>query len=127
MAPKLTVKTAPTPSQEVIEDANRVYEVTDTRGRVIGFRKMTMSIRRRIFKVLSNEAAQRMQYLGLVMVAGCVTHIDDDQITLPTNELQFDALIDRLDDDGFEAIGQGMKTHLGIGEDGKDIVAEAGE
>ena len=105
MATKLTVKAAPTPTQEVLDDANRVYPVTDARGRVIGIRKITMNIRRRVFKALSADAAQKPQYLGLAMVAACVTEIDGEPVTLPTNELQFDALIDRLDDDGVHLLG----------------------
>jgi len=127
MAPKLTIKTAPTPSEEVVQDANRIIHVSDARGRQIGIRKMQMSVRRRVLKALSDEMSRKMHYLGLVMLAACVVDIDGDPVALPTTELQFDALIDRLDDDGFEAIGNGMRDYFGVGQNMDEIAAAAGE
>lgn len=104
-----------TPSEEIVEEALRVVRVTDTLGRSIGVRKMRMSMRRRMLKVISPEAASRDRYLGLVALAACCAEIDGEEIRFPTTELQFDALIDRLDDAGFEAIQIAMTEHLGIG------------
>ncbi|NTF67974.1 hypothetical protein [Rhizobium rhizogenes] len=127
MAPKLTMKTTLTPSEEVVQDANRVVHVSDARGRQIGIRKMHMSVRRRVLKALSDEMSRKLHYLGLVMLAACVVEIDGDPIALPTTELQFDALIDRLDDDGFEAVGNGMREHFGVAQNMDEIAAAAGE
>ncbi|NTG73302.1 hypothetical protein G6M02_08165 [Agrobacterium rhizogenes] len=127
MAPKLTMKTAPTPSEEVVQDANRIVHVTDARGRQIGIRKMHMSVRRRVLKALPDEMSRKMQYLGLCMLAACVVEIDGDPVSLPATELQFDALIDRLDDEGFEAVGNGMREHFGVGQNMDEIADAAGE
>jgi len=127
MAAKLTITKAATPSEEVIEDANRVHHVTDAKNRVIGIRKMNMNVRRRVLKVISGEMASRPQYLGMVMVAACVVEIDGEEIHLPASEMQFDALIDRLDDDGFQAIGKAIKEQFGVGESTDDLKALAGE
>ena len=84
-----------------------------------------MSVRRRVLKVLSDESAGKQKYLGLVMVAASVVEIDGDPVSLPTTELQFDALIDRLDDDGFNAIGAGLQKHFGIGVTEEEIAEDA--
>jgi hypothetical protein len=118
-------KSAPTPSEEVVGDANRIVRVTDARGRSIGIRKLNMSVRRRVLKALSDEMARKQQYLGLVMLAACVADIDGDDIYLPSTEAQFDALIDRLEDDGFEAVGLGISEHFGVGKSMEDIADEA--
>lgn len=125
MAAKLTV--TKTPSEQVIEDANRVYHLTDAKGRIIGIRKMGMNVRRRVLKVVSGEMASRPQYLGMVMVAACVVEIDGDEVRLPTTEVQFDALIDRLDDVGFQAIGAAIQEHFGVSNSAEDLKALAGE
>jgi hypothetical protein len=127
MAPKLTVKTAPSPSEQIVQDANRIVHVTDAKGRQLGIRKLDMSRRRRVLKALSDEMSRKQQYLGLVMVAACVVEIDGEDISLPVTELQFDALIDRLDDAGFEAVGAAIQEHFGIGQSGDDLAAAAGE
>lgn len=128
MATKLTVnKTAPSPSEQIIQDANRIVHVTDAKGRQIGIRKLGMSVRRRVLKALSDEMSRKQQYLGLVMVAACVVEIDGEAVNLPISELQFDALIDRLDDAGFEAVGLGIQEHFGVGQSGEDLAATAGE
>ncbi|MGN6536412.1 MAG: hypothetical protein ACTHKQ_11875, partial [Mesorhizobium sp.] len=93
--------------------------------RVIGYRRLKMTDQRRILKTLSNESASKEKYLGMVMLAACVVSIDGEDIRFPTNELQFDALIDRLETDGFTAVAAGVQKEFGVG--GEDVHAEAGE
>ena len=116
MANQPTVRTGAaaslTPSQQVIADANALIYVTDARGRRIGVRKMTMSVRRRVLKAVPVELAAKDRYLGLVMTAACVVTIDDENVDpMVDGRLRddqrvtlFDVLIDRLDDDGFEVV-----------------------
>jgi hypothetical protein len=127
MATKLTVRQAPTPSEEIVQDANRIAVVHDARGRAIGVKKPNMSIRRRVYKALSDESAKKQQYLGLVMVAACVVEIDGDPVSPPTTELQFDALLDRLEEEGFEAAGMALQKEFGIGANLNELAIDAGE
>ncbi len=117
-----TAAQAETPSQQIVADANRVVRVTDARGRVLGVRKITTSIRRRVYKTISAENGSKESYMGLVILAATCVDIDGQQIPLPTSELQFDALVDRLEDDGFEAIALAHKQNFMKKDD-----AEAGE
>lgn len=118
-------ETAPSPSEQIVADANRIVRATDTRGRTFGIRKPGMSVKRRVFKTLSDEMARKQRYLGMVMLASSVVEIDGEPISLPTSELQFDALIDRIDDEGFVAIGDAITEHYGTTTEG--VVDEAKE
>lgn len=105
-------ETVMTPSQQIIADANGVVRVKDALGRTIGVRKMSMSVRRRAFKAISPQSIQNERYLGLAMLAACVVDIDGERVDPLVgggNELVLDALIDRLDDDGFLAVGEAMR------------------
>lgn len=120
MTAKLKVHQTSTPSEQIIAEANKTYSVTDELGRVITFRKLKMSDQRRVLKAISNETAQKEQLFGLIMLAACVTSIDGDEIRFPTSELQFDALIDRLENEGFTALGKAMQEEFGISSDEED-------
>ena len=122
-----SASTAPTPSEQIIQEANHIYRVTDVKGRQIGFKSMDMNRRRRTFKAISAEMQGKPQYMGMVMIAASVVEIDGEEIPLPTTELQFDALIDRLDDAGFAAVGAGIQKHLRIGMNVEGVKTEAGE
>lgn len=100
-----------TPSQQVIADANGIVRVKDALGRTIGVRKMSMSVRRRTLKAILPQSTENGRYVALVMMAACVVDIDGeivDPLRGGGNEIVLDALIDRLDDDGFAAIGEAM-------------------
>lgn len=103
---EVTVKdpAAMTPSQQIVADATRVVHVTDASGRDIGIRKVTTSIRRRVALAISGDNQDKPIYMGQVMLAAAVAEIDGDPVPLPQSDLQFGALIDRIDDDGFNAI-----------------------
>lgn len=110
--PTVTVGDAAlTPTQAIVADANAITTVTDARGRKIGVRRMTMSIRRRVLKNLRAEVADKDRYVGLIMLAACVVTIDGDPVDAMSGgarddqrEARLDAIIDRLDDEGIAAI-----------------------
>lgn len=114
MAPTLKVHNTQTPSQQIVEDANKVYEVTDARGRVIFFRRLRLSDQRRVLKAISNDSANKQQLFGMYLMAASVVSIDGDVITFPANEIQADALVDRLGDDGYAALNKGAEEQLGV-------------
>lgn len=121
----VTVKKAATASEEIIAEENKVVVVDDAHKRKIGIRKVNMSMRRRLFKALSAENQAKPQYLGIAMLAICVTEIDGDPVSFPTTELQVDFLIDRLEDDGIAAVALGLQKHFGIGKPDEELAEEA--
>ena len=112
----LTVTDGKTPSQQIVDDANRTVEARDTRGRTITMRRINTSIRRRVALALTAENQLKSNYLLLATLAASVVSIDGVSVPFPVNEIQFNALIDRLDDDGFEAVGNAYKEAFGVKE-----------
>ena len=110
----LKVNDVKTPSQAIVEDANRTYTVTDAAGRVVEFKRLGMSGHRRLLKAISNESANKLQLFAMYVTAAAVVSINGDPITFPTNELQLDALIDRLGDDGYVALQRGVTENFGV-------------
>lgn len=115
--PNVTHGAPETPTQALIKDANRIVYVTDGRGRSIGVRRLSMSVVRRLAKFLPPELSIRSDYVSQARVAGCVVSIDGANTDLFENgvmegamrpDIPIDALIDRLDTDGFNAVGQAL-------------------
>lgn len=101
-----------TPTQKLVEDANRIVHVVDDRGRDIGVRRMSMSVRRRVLKAIRPSLSDNDKYLGLIMLSACVVSIDGANVDPFDNggtEIVFNSLIDRLDDDGFTAVGRAIQ------------------
>jgi len=109
--PTVTVEGAPvatvqqTPSQAIVQDANRIEYGTDARGRRIGVRRINISVRRRVLKALSAESGMKPGYVNMAMMAASCVELNGEPISFPDSEIKIDGLIERLDDDGFEAIG----------------------
>ncbi len=99
---EVTIKTA---SSQLIEEAQRVSEVKDARGRIFGIRKVTTSIRRRMALGVAGENHSKPIYMGQVAIAASVKSIDGVDVRFPINDLQWSSLIDQIDDDGFDVIG----------------------
>ncbi|HYA07485.1 MAG TPA: hypothetical protein VEF90_16490 [Xanthobacteraceae bacterium] len=92
------------PTQAIVADANRVEYATDSKGRNLGVVRFNASLRRRVLKALSAENGDKGQYFVMAATACCCVSIDGVPVPFPTTELQVDALIDRLDQEGLEAI-----------------------
>lgn len=116
--PTVTVgEAALTPTQAIVQDANRIVHVTDSRGRNIGVRRMNMSVRRRTLKAISTEQQDKSGYLDMAMMAACVVSIDGQPVDPLAGaghkrpdqvEADIDGLIDRLDTPGFRAVGKAI-------------------
>lgn len=96
---------APTPTQQVVEDANRIEHTTDALGRTLGVTRLNAKLRRRVVKALSPSQGEKSQYLFMAMIACACVSIDGESVQFPTSELLIDALIDRLEQEGLDAIG----------------------
>ena len=105
-----------TPSAQLLAAANARINVVDALGRTIEFRRPTALDRLRLFKAVGPELAENDRYLGLAMMAACVTAIDTIPVPPPITEHQIEALIQRLDDPGLTAIG----LALAPGDEGRE-------
>lgn len=93
-----------TPTQVVVADANRIEYVTDARGHRLGVKRVNASLRRKVLKALSAESGEKGQLFVMAATACCCVSIDGVDVPFPATELQIDALIDRLEQEGLEAV-----------------------
>lgn len=119
---RVTVEKTLTPSEEIIQQANRSFSVTDARGRKIGIKKIGALDRMKLFEAVGPENCKNEAYLGYASLAFHVISIDGEPEMRPANQRQLEALVQRLDDDGFEAVAQGVKDHFVPAESGMDAV-----
>lgn len=120
---KLTINDAPadTPSAQIIKAANKTATATDTQGRVLTIRRMTALAKMRLFALAGPELSKNEQWVGLAALASSVTHLNGDMVTTNSvREIEF--LVDRLDDDGLNAVGEAYTKAFGVAA--KDDVAD---
>jgi hypothetical protein len=115
MAPKVTIHHEPksdTPSEAIVNKANAVQTVTDTKGRQIGIRKLKALDRMRMFEVLGAENSKNEMYLGYSALAFHVSSIDGEAIHRPTTKVALEALIQQLGDEGLDAVGEALQKQM---------------
>jgi hypothetical protein len=95
-----------TPSQRIIEDANRIEYTKDAFGRVLGVMRINAKLRVRVVKALSAGNGEKPQYLFMAMVACACVSIDGAPVQFPMSEIAVDALIFRLEQEGLDAVGE---------------------
>ncbi len=94
------------PSQRIVFEASREFDVTDATGRLLRIRRPGALDRLRLFKAVGPGLASNERYVGYAMLAMCVTCIDGIPQPAPSNEGQLEALVQRLGDPGMVAVGQ---------------------
>lgn len=99
------------PSAELIREAKKEAVVTDARGRKIRLVKPAVLAQFKIVKILG-EAAANQTYMSMVFPLLFVAAIDDDVMFFPTKEIDIEALINRLDEDGIAAVMQGVQDNF---------------
>ena len=93
-----------TPSRSIVRAANAEEFIEDSRGRRLGVRKLKVLERLNMLKLIGNGNSDNLLYVSSVSPAFLVTSIDGDPVEKPTTQLQLDALVQRLDEEGLEAI-----------------------
>lgn len=110
--PKLTLHDAQTPTAQLIAKAAQEVTVTDSKGRVISIRKPGILAQYRIIETMG-KSADIETYRGMVTPLIWISAIDSDPVAQPVNKLQLEALIQRVGDEGLEAVVQGIVKHFG--------------
>ena len=114
---KITVET---PSEAVVKAANEIITVADARGRQIGVRKIGALDRMRLFECAGAENSKNEPYMGYAALAYSVASIDGEPVAKPTKLMHLEALVQRLDDDGLNAVAQHFAS---LAEDSQDAEA----
>jgi hypothetical protein len=108
---KVTIHDKPqdTPSQAIVREANGVFIVRDVNGREIGIKKLNALERLKMLKVIGgfNDNA-----LGYASLAFHVASIDGNIVNRPVTEAQVESIIQKLDDEGLNAVSIGIVEHF---------------
>lgn len=94
-----------TPTAAILAYTTGLIECRDGRGRSIKIRKLSALDMLRLLKAAGPALAQNQPWLSMSMLAVAVTEIDGVPVPTPATEAQIEALVDRLGEDGLEAIG----------------------
>ncbi len=105
---KLTVN----PSTEAVAKAAATHVVTDERGRSITLKKPSILAQFRLVEVLGDTAKNEV-YTAMALPLIFVVEIDGDPVAQPSTKRELEALIQRLDDAGVEAVQAGVHEHFG--------------
>jgi hypothetical protein len=113
---------APTAASKVtIIDAKNA-SVIDSRGRLIKVKKLSALDRMRLFKAMGAVHAENRMAASYAATAAAVTELDGMMVPFPTSDIQLDALVGRLDEEGLEAVVMALVALTPAQE---DIGAEA--
>jgi hypothetical protein len=99
-----------TPSSRIVSSANAVVDVKTENGRVLKVRRLKALDRARLFKAIGAAQSPNAPYFGYAILAASVVQIDDLPMPFPTKDAQIEAAIDRLDDDGLDAVALHFAT-----------------
>jgi hypothetical protein len=116
------VKLTLTPSEELIAKAAAEQVVTDASGRVITLRKPGVLAQYRLVEMLG-ESAKNQVYMGMVLPLLYVTGINDDKLPALSTKREVEALIQRLDEAGIEAVMKGVQENFGAPDPEADKAA----
>lgn len=118
-APKADL--TPTPSQEVISSSRRQPATeTDPTGRVFKVKYLTMLDKMRITRVLGAELSKNDSYTALASLAFTVIEIDGDAIAPPVSVREVEVLVERIGEEGAQAINKAYLSQGWIKEDQKN-------
>jgi len=106
------VKLNDVPSDDVVAKQNQSFVVTDAKGRAITLKKPGVLSQFRLIEALG-DTAKNSVYTSMVLPIIFVTDIDGDPIPQPQSKREIEALIQRLDDEGIEAVSNGVMANFG--------------
>jgi hypothetical protein len=111
-----------TPSAQVVTKAISATTVTDSAGRTITLKKPGVLAQYRLIEALGATAKNEV-YMAMAMPLIYVSEIDGDSVILPSTKIQVEALIQRLDEHGIQAVIQGMQENFGKSDPDADKAA----
>jgi hypothetical protein len=111
-----------TPSAQVVTKAISATTVTDSAGRTITLKKPGVLAQYRLIEALGDTAKNEV-YMAMAMPLIYVSEIDGDSVILPSTKIQVEALIQRLDEHGIQAVIQGMQENFGKSDPDADKAA----
>lgn len=118
---KVTInpKAEPSATQELLAKAQSNVTVTDARGRAITLKKPGALAQFRLIEALGDSAANKT-YASMCLPLIYVAAVDGDPVMPPTRKSEVEALIQQLEEDGLEAVMEGISKHFASADPEKD-------
>lgn len=104
-----------TPSQQLVAHAKAEVVTTDARGREIKLRKPAPLQKLRFFEAMG-ESSSNPLWGNTIAPLMYVSAIDGDSVPTPTTKREIEALYQRLDEEGMEAIDAALPGNFGLGK-----------
>jgi hypothetical protein len=95
------------PSQEISKLITET--VKDANGREIQVRKLRPRDRMLLMELIGGDNAANGPYLGYATLAYSVESIDGKVQPVPRTKVALEALVQKLDDEGLDAVGEAFK------------------
>ncbi|CAJ0698830.1 hypothetical protein [Ralstonia holmesii] len=115
-------QTAPTPSQQIMADAAAEVTITDSADRVITLRKPGAIAKLRFIEAMGESSINPL-WVGITSQLMYVAAINGEAVATPRTKNEIEALYQRLDDHGVDAISKALPGKFGIG--GGEVSDEA--
>ena len=96
------------PSEDVVAEASLETTARDRRGRVFTLRKPNVLAQYRLVRTLGGEASKNEVYMNMIMPILWVAAIDGEEIPPFRTEMELEALILRIEEDGLVAIASAL-------------------
>lgn len=100
-----------TPAEQAVRTAQAEASVTDARGRTLTLKRPSVLAQFQLVKMVGGAAAENQVYMGMILPLLYLAAIDGEPVRAPATQLQLDALIQRLDEDGITALADGVREH----------------
>ncbi len=101
------------PSARLVAEAEQKVVIRDGRGRELVLRRLNALEKLRLFKAAGPKLAENEPWLGMAALACSVAAIDGVPVPLPAGEGQIESLVERLGDDGLEAVARALEVEGG--------------
>jgi hypothetical protein len=96
-------------------------QVTDARGRVLTLRKPNVLAQYQLVRMLGADASSNQTYLSMVMPLLYLQSIDGEVVNF-SNQRELDAAIQKLDEEGLEALAKGIQQNFVRQEDAGEAI-----
>jgi hypothetical protein len=106
MAPSPVPQMAPTPTQQIVNRANKTASVVDERGRKITVKKLSALDRVRMLSIAGSERSTNEALMPMIWLTFAVSAIDDEPMPKPNNWRELEVQISLLDDSGIVAAAE---------------------
>jgi hypothetical protein len=96
-------------------------QVKDAKGRVLTLRKPNVLAQYQLVRMLGADASSNQTYLSMVMPLLYLQAIDGEVVNF-ANQRELDAAIQKLDEEGLQALAQGIQENFARQEDARDAI-----